>query len=215
MTPSGSVTLQPSSAARFHAPGFTLVELMVALVVGLIVTLAAVGFVVSVARANSEDIQVTRLNQELRALSEVINREIRRARYVSDPIGNVTQAGVGVPQENDDVTVNAAQNCISLEYDQPPTEGAGTVARAIYLNGGFVYLSGTTACSGGQAISSPQLTITELSFDNDTDPTNGVPDITNHVWTRIGGKLSNGVGNLATLVRTFQQDTYIRSGEVE
>jgi len=199
-----------------------LIELMVGLVVGLIVAGAAVGFVVSVAKANSDDIQVTRLTQELRAVSEVVNREIRRARYVSDPIGNVTQGAAGPPPlVNDTVTVSDSPNgagsvdCITLRYDRPPTEAPGTVTRTVYLDTGRVYFSGTAGCSGGEAISSPEVTITQLSFDNDTSSSNAAAPIEGFVRTTVGGQLATAVGDLASLTRTFQQDTYIRSGKVD
>ena len=73
--------------------------MMVALVVGLIVSGAAAAFVASIAKANSQDLQVTRLTQELRAVSEVVSREIRRARYVADPLANIAQGGVAGPND--------------------------------------------------------------------------------------------------------------------
>jgi prepilin-type N-terminal cleavage/methylation domain-containing protein len=204
------------SKALSATGGFTLVELLIAMVISLIVSFAAISFFLSLARANSEDLRVTRLTQELRAISEVVGREIRRARYVADPIGNVAQAGVGTPpQDNDALTINAAGNCLSLQYDRPPSEAAGLIQRAIYLDNGRVYLSSTTACSGGTAISSEQVVISGLAFDNDmTAPYDSTP-VASFVRARVSGRLASATGDLATLTRTFQQDVYIRSGEVD
>lgn len=196
---------------------------MVALIVGLIVSAAAITFVVSVAKANSEDIQVTRLSQELRSVSEVITREIRRARFVSDPIGNVTQGVAGAaPLSNDAIAgasvdgTNTFYRCITLLYDRPPTEPAGTLRRTIYwnVNDGRIYLSNQATCTGGEPISSAEVTITRLSFDDDLTPTNTPAAIDGFVRTIVAGRLSAGQGDLQTLTRTFQQDTYIRSGKV-
>ncbi|MBW3550191.1 MAG: prepilin-type N-terminal cleavage/methylation domain-containing protein [Proteobacteria bacterium] len=92
--------------ARAH--GFSLVELMVAVVVGLAVVLATLGFVVSVAQANSENIQVTRLTQELRAITEVMTRELRRARYTADPVSLI--ASGGTVNQDDINIIEAGEN---------------------------------------------------------------------------------------------------------
>lgn len=205
-----------SSKASSATGGFTLVELLIAMVIALIVSFAAISFFLSLARANAEELRVTRLTQELRAISEVVGREIRRARYVADPIGNVTQAGAGAPpQDNDALTINAAGNCLSLQYDRPPSETPGLVERAIYLDNGRVYLSSTTSCSGGTPISSEQVVISGLSFDNDMSPPYDSSAVASFVRARISGRLASATGDLATLTRTFQQDVYIRSGKVD
>ncbi|HEY0660344.1 MAG TPA: prepilin-type N-terminal cleavage/methylation domain-containing protein [Lysobacter sp.] len=207
--------------------GFTLVELMVALVVGLIVTGAAISFVVSIAGANSDNIRTTRLTQELRSVSEVISREVRRSRYVADPIGNVAQ-GAASPFQNDSMigsvpgTGNTFFTCLALRYDRPPTETSGSLQRSIYLSNGRVMLSNQADCTGGTAISSAEVTITRLSFDNDLDSTNALPavpaspasNMNNFVRVGVTGRLTTASGNLASLARTFQQDIYIRSGKV-
>jgi len=199
--------------------GFTLVEMMVALVIGLIVGGAAAAFVASIAKANSQDLQVTRLTQELRAVSEVVNREIRRARYVADPLANIAQGGVAGPNDPISILDSAggagSTDCITLKYDRSPTDPTtGTVTRTVYLDAGRVYVTDLATCSGGEAISSPEVTITEFSFDNDTDGSNAVAAVETFVRSRVSGHLNRVVNELSSLNRTFQQDTHIRSGKV-
>ena len=61
--------------------GFSLVELMIALAAGLVVSTAAVAFLMSSFRSNSEYVQSTKLTQELRSSLDLITRDLRRAGY--------------------------------------------------------------------------------------------------------------------------------------
>jgi prepilin-type N-terminal cleavage/methylation domain-containing protein len=60
--------------------GFTLVELLVALALGLLVIAAALGFFLQLVRAGSETVLSTRLQQELRTTMALVATEVRRAR---------------------------------------------------------------------------------------------------------------------------------------
>lgn len=201
-------------SARIYVPGFTLVELMVAMAIGLIVVLASVAFIVALAKASSEDIRVTRLTQEVRALSEVISREVRRARYVSDPIGLVAQGSGAVSNDLLEVRqVNVPGDCVVLTYDDPPDPPAtGTlVSRAIYraqdASGNWrIFLNPTSAnCNGGTAISSPQIEVTALTFQQ----VGGF-----RVDQLVTARLREAPPDLQTLNRTFRQTVYVRSGQV-
>lgn len=196
-----------AASGRQRQRGFSLVELMVALVVTLIVTLAAVSFVASIARASSDGIRVTRLTQELRALSEVVSREIRRARYVADPIGLVAQGatpGIG----NDDLGVANAGSCFFYEYDEPPPSGV-LRQRSIYLSGGRVFLANDLSCgtvTAGNAISSAEISINQLQF---------VRAGTFQVEQTIGGRLLGGNTETQAVNRQFRQTVFIRSGQAQ
>lgn len=190
--------------------GFTLIELMVAMVLSLIVAGAAVAFLVSIAKANSENLQTTRLTQELRALTEVMGRELRRARYVADPIGLVASGGAN---NRDTITIANAGSCIIFGYDEPPDppNPAVTVSRSIRLDGNEVLLNPAgSACSGGTPINSPQVQVTTLQF---------IPDAANasRFDIEVSGRLATPEPGTALygLERTFRQTIYVRSGQVD
>jgi prepilin-type N-terminal cleavage/methylation domain-containing protein len=61
--------------------GFSLIELMVALVVGLVVSGAVLAFTLASMKSNSEYILSTRLTQELRNTMDLMTRDLRRAGY--------------------------------------------------------------------------------------------------------------------------------------
>lgn len=78
-----------------HSPasvsGFSLVELMVALVAGMIVTGAVLAFTMSSLNTNTEYIQATRLTQELRSAIDFTSRELRRSGYDESAIAFYSQ----------------------------------------------------------------------------------------------------------------------------
>lgn len=166
--------------------GFTLVEMMVALVLALLVSAAVLAFIVSLVRSNSETVLSTRLNQELRATMAVVANELRRARAVEDPISSVGQSGA-IDYNNDGVVnatdtdypqlllekagaaVTADADCIRYVY----FDGSAVTYRAIYLDNGRLSMvrANTRAgadCTGGTPINAAKgVEITDLSIDYD------------------------------------------------
>ncbi len=59
--------------------GFTLIELMVALVLGLVVVGGVMAVFMNTYQANAQNIKAVRLNEELRAVMSLITRDLRRA----------------------------------------------------------------------------------------------------------------------------------------
>lgn len=120
-------------ARRLAAPksqqGLSLVELMVALVAGLIVTGAVLAFTLSSMRVNSEYVRSTRLTLELRNSLNFITDELRRAgydedamRYVSRPVGFTEVSPFGTIQL---VDAGTSSGCVVYAYDRlPGTPGA-------------------------------------------------------------------------------------------
>lgn len=123
----------PSCARR---GGFSLIELMIALVAGLIVSYAVVAFAMSSIKSNGEYVQSTKLTQSLRNTLDIVVRDLRRAGYddlaVARLAGGGTSPAVGasplspVLLDNSDAT---NQSCIIYGYDRPSgTPGSVDVA---------------------------------------------------------------------------------------
>ena len=139
------------NTAAARAGGFTLVELMVAMVIGLIVIGAVTALVLSMVRSNKETIAATRLTQELRATSALITSELQRAGSAENPFLITDTVALG--------TINTSTpGCIIYKY------GNAGGNHSISLSGGAVYL-GTTACgSSGTKLSSSRVNISALAF---------------------------------------------------
>lgn len=127
------------AAYQRQSQGFSLVELMISLAIGLIVVSAVLAFTLSSLTANSEYVQSTRLSQELRNTMDFVSRELRRAgydenmnRYTAASTMNALMvspfARIFV---DDDVNNDGVKNdgCVIYAYDR--TGGTpGTVERA-------------------------------------------------------------------------------------
>jgi len=61
--------------------GITLIELLIAMVLGIVVTGGIITVFATTVRYNSDNLQMIRLNQELRGVMSLISRDLRRAGY--------------------------------------------------------------------------------------------------------------------------------------
>lgn len=82
---------------RKKSRGLSLVELMIALAIGLIVVGAVLAFTLSSLTANSEYVQSTRLSQELRNSMDFVTRELRRAGYDQSQAAFIAASSVNAP----------------------------------------------------------------------------------------------------------------------
>lgn len=197
-----------------RATGFSLVELMVAIVAGLVVVGAVLALVVSIMKSNRETLQSTRLTQELRATLAVIANDLRRARSVEDPLSTAMVVG-GNPYA---AVSTASAGCVIYAYDGA-LDGPWHL---IKVDSGAVVLQGVNArpasCSPAGApvrIGSEQVEITALTFTPTTTATTP-PQPTDESLVRavtvtITGHLVDTNAALASISRTVSQTVYVRS----
>lgn len=138
--------------------GFSLIEMMISVTIGLIVAAGAVTLIVAIDRSNTETIQATRLTQELRALSGVIADDVKRTRRIDDPIAKVAQGVTKacptatapvLPSEpcypmTTTTKVSGVPTCITYGYTG--TTGSRTLFnyRSVRLNGNNVEMKQST-----------------------------------------------------------------------
>jgi Tfp pilus assembly protein PilW len=117
--------------------GFSLVEMMVALVAGMIVVAAVVAFMMSSFSSNAEYVRSTRLTQELRNTLDLATRDLQRAGYDDNALlylGN-TNASPFSPiciansaSPGTCITDNSPGDCIIYAYDRTYPNGQATAA---------------------------------------------------------------------------------------
>jgi len=195
-------------------PGFSLVELMVALVAGLIVVAAVLALVLAVMKSNRQTLQATRLNQELRATLAVIANDLRRARSVDDPLSTAMVVD-GNPYK---AVSTATGSCVIYAYDGA-IDGPWHV---IKLASGTVVMQGAASkpanCSPSGtpvALGSDQVEITELLFTPTTTaatpPQATDESIVRQFTVTISGRLLDADTQLSGITRTMSQAVYVRS----
>lgn len=157
---------------RRRHTGFSLVELMVAITIGLFILLGLTSFLSNNLRSSAQLAASTRLNQEMRSIMTLMSRDIRRAGYW----GNAT-SGIGVTvalfdNPFDDVNVSTA-GCILYNYDLN-ADGSltGSEQFGFLLDNGTIRArsssSGSPSCAASsdwQPLSDPNtVTYTALTF---------------------------------------------------
>ena len=90
--------------------GFTLIELMIGLVIGLLVTSGVLSVYISTIKSSSSTIKSSRLNQEMATLMNIMANDIRRAGYWD---GGVASTPTANPFSQTDTTTPA--NSTALE----------------------------------------------------------------------------------------------------
>lgn len=126
-----------------RSAGFSLIELMIALVAGLIVVGAVLSFTMSSLQSNTQLVQATRLTQELRNSIDYVSRELRRAGYDENYMGyysQTTNAAVTPTSSRfalllvENGTTNPAtpinNACVVYAYDRQPGTAGGLPERA-------------------------------------------------------------------------------------
>ncbi len=124
----------PEKISAGRASGFSLVELMISITIGLVVLGGVVSIFVSSVKSNADALKMTRLNQELQAVMSMMTRDIRRAGYwgtATNAIGSLLVSGVETrpntnPFDNPATFTRvatgkygseAANSCITFSYD--------------------------------------------------------------------------------------------------
>lgn len=87
---SGVLIAMSMTTIRNHQSGLTLIELMVAITLGIFVLSGLVYIVSSSIRTNTETLRATQLNQELRGTLHLIIRDLRRAGGLYDASDAIT-----------------------------------------------------------------------------------------------------------------------------
>ncbi len=160
--------------------GFSLAELMVGAVVGLLVLSGVIAMYSTTIGASTDNLQVARLNQELRATLGVMMSDIRRSGYYAGVPGVDDMTNNPFQQGASDLAVDdiggVADACITYTYDRDRDkavgDGTGGTTMEQYgfrLNSNAVQLrtgGNDFSCTGGTwlNVTSGIVEVTQLDF---------------------------------------------------
>lgn len=160
--------------------GFSLVELMVSLVAGMIVAGAVLAFTVATVQSSAEYVTSTRLTQDLRSAVDYAGRELRRAGYDQDYLSQLARVvGSATASEFSPIFLSAGADCVIYSYDRQP----GTPGEVDPENGeirGFrrVAVNGI----GVLEVGSSSAAAPDLACDDDPADYSGYPAACNGPW---------------------------------
>jgi len=151
--------------------GFTLVEVMVSTAVAAIGMAGAISIFANTVQSNTDSLQQIRLDQELRAIMNVMSRDIRRAGYWRDANGVDDN-----PFANNAnlMTESAAESCFWYTYDADNNgavsagdqQGIRLINNAVNIIGTASSCADTSSVDDWSQISdSRTISITALNFN--------------------------------------------------
>lgn len=205
--------------------GFTLVELLVSVLIGLIILGAVLGIFVSMIKSDNENLKSIRLNQELRAAMSLMTRDIRRAGAnrnaatnaatlpPTNPFSSTSTANTATTATR--LVISGGGNTISYSYDEASdgtTELYGFRLNTTTDTERVEQCKGSTSVSAGcgtwQPVTDESLVrITGLTFTDTTVVEAGI----NVRQIRIS--LSGVLRRDTTVSRTITETVKIRNDE--
>jgi len=208
------INLMPIKMMRL-AKGFSLVEMMVALVAGLVVIGAVVVFTIATSQSSTTNIRSVRVMQNLRTSLSLMEREIRRSGYNESALSYaglcVSASGVCPIGVFNQLTV-VSPDCLVVSYDNSANATAGAVDAGEFH--GFRLKKDASgvgiiqaSLSGNTTAPDCTVAVDDPAWLNVSDPT--VVDVTDLIFTQLA--TSGGcVQQSSTLVWLVVQDVRIQ-----
>jgi prepilin peptidase dependent protein B len=192
--------------------GFSLVELMVAMVIGLIVIGASLSVFIGILGANSTQMKISRLNHELRTVMTAVTRDLRRAGYNNWTVAQLAAGDFTVSGQLD-----PAMTAGSIEVSYDIDSNGGTERYGFRLEGNALQAYVATGTPLGTPVwtnvTDPNvIQITGFSITDRSpapiNPTGAAAPVTVPVYSIvITGRLTSD----NTTVRTLQETVRLRN----
>ena len=195
--------------------GFTLIELMISIVIGLIILAAVIGMFVTMIKSDNDNLKAIRINQELRAAMSLITRNIRRAganqnAAVDSPTNPFSVAG-GTRLTLAANQQGIANSCITYSYDANDGSNELYGYRRDSEHGTIEARANGALCNDDHwsMVTDDHLNnITALTFTDTTVTQSGVN--VRQITVTLSGQLRSD----ATVTRTLTETVKVRNDEI-
>ncbi len=208
--------------------GFTLVEMMTALVINAILFTALMGVFIANINHYNKTINTSRLYQELEMSLQLMSNDIRRAGYWANAANDI---GTGLNNNpyvvsGVDISVNGSNNCILLAYDKNSDGSLPAISSAydderygFRLSGNAVQtrppgatFSCTASSSAWENMTDPNVVkITALTFTLNTSTYSTGPGPAAITMRSVDISITGQLANDATITKTLTQHVRIRN----
>ena len=172
----------------FRQSGVSLMELLIAMAISLVVTLAMVGLMANTLGTGTQTIQMSRLTAELRASMQIMTRDLRRANFhgnftecFGDPDCRTTMNGGGTSDVTGyikaitigDSVANGDSDCFFLWLDRDAdgdvtNDAVGAFRRVVQNSVGIIQMTTTRTTAPTCNSGSDWTALTDSSFVNVT-----------------------------------------------
>lgn len=183
---------------RLRMRGFNIVELMVAMVAGLLLVAAVTSLFATILKANQTAMQTSRLNQELQGITDMIARDVQRAGYDASAATSTRLASGASPSDFYFNTSTAlASGCIVVSYDGRDEENQPSSANGTGDDKESVVYSYRADRSVWMVelsppVSTPVSTLLACDDGGNRISTNDIIDISDLTFSLLGSSVSSG-----------------------
>ncbi|WP_429036095.1 PilW family protein [Aeromonas media] len=192
--------------------GFSLVELMIAMVAGLILVAAVTSLFATILRANSTAIKVSHLNQEIQAITDMMARDITRAGYDASAATATRLVSGAVPSPfYFNTSKDVGNNCIIVRYDGRDESAPSSANGEMDPNEGIVYSyradNSVWLVELSGAVSSHVSTLPECSSGGNRISTDNTIEITQLTYNLLASSQVSGARAIQLNISGRYKDT--------
>lgn len=209
--------------------GFTLAELMIALVLNAIIFTALIAIFMANINHYNASLSANRFNQQLQAIMELMASDIRRAGYWANANGDIGTNQNNNPFMNSvtgtDIVTGASNTCILFTYDHASTGVLPAVSSASDDDRyGYQLINQTiqtrpwgaaftcpAAASAWENVLDPSIVVTNLTFTLNTQTITTGPASQGIILRSVDISLTAYLASNSTVTKTLTQHVRIRN----